>query len=220
MIRHASSSLVDSAYRQIKGSILAGRLAPDSVVDESNIAQSLGASKTPVRQALNRLAAEGFIRVLPQRGTLVNRISLDDIQQVYLIRQLLEPTASELAASRATPAQVTLLRKLDEERNSVAEYELGLDKHTEFHVTVASIAGVPRMTKIIAELQDQMQWFLMVRALEGASFPPLHHHRELVNAIATGDAALARRITEESIRESRAGLLRGAMGAATADLLL
>ena len=218
MTQRPSTSLVEAAYREVKGSILACRLAPDSIVDESAIAQSLGTSKTPVRQALNRLSAEGFIRVLPQRGTLVNRISLADIQQVFLIRQLLEPEASELAAMRATPAQVSLLKRLDEEFESSDELNPDLDKHTEFHVTVAAVAGVPRMTKIIADLQEQMQWFMAVRAAEGGSMPPRHHHRELVNAIATRDSAQARRITEESIRQSREERLRGVGGDSVADL--
>ena len=218
MIQRSSTSLVDAAYREVKGNVLSGRLAPDSIVDESAIAQALGTSKTPVRQALNRLAAEGFIRILPQRGTLVNRISLTDIQQVFLIRQLLEPEASELAALRATPAQVSLLKRLDEEFESSDELNPDLDKHTEFHVAVAAAAGVPRMTKIIAELQEQMQWFMAVRASEGGSMPPRHHHRELVNAIATRDAAQARRITDESIRQSREELLRGVIGDSAGDL--
>lgn len=218
MTQPTSTSLVETAYREVKGSILACDLAPDAIVDEAAIARSLGSSKTPVRQALNRLAAEGFIRILPQRGTLVNRISLADIQQVFFIRQLLEPEASELAARRATPAQVKLLKRLDEEFESSDELNPDLDKHTEFHVAVAAVAGVPRMTKIIAELQEQMQWFMAVRASEGGAMPPRHHHRELVGAIATRNVAQARRITEDSLRQSREELLRGVVGDSIVDL--
>lgn len=211
-------SLADAAYREIKNQILSGQLFPDAVIDESVVAQELGTSKTPVRQALNRLATEGFIRILPQRGTLVRRISIADLQQVYLIRQLVEPEASEMAAMRATPAQVEGLRRLDEEFESGDELFPDLNKHTEFHVAVATAAGVPRLTRIISELQEQMQWFMVVRAAEGGAMPPRHHHRELVAAIANGDGEEARRITDESIRQSREELLRGVIGESAMDL--
>lgn len=196
-------SLVDQAYRLAKRQILDAELLPDSFVDEGGLAAALGTSKTPVRQALNRLAAEGFITILPQRGTLVNRITIADIQQVYYLRLLLEPAASELAATRATPEQIDYLKDLDDRFQQGDTASSDLDIHTEIHVGVARIAGVPRMTKMVAELQDQMHWFLAVRAAQGGPLPPRHRHTELIEVVAAGDPVTARRITQESIEYSR-----------------
>lgn len=201
-------SLTETAYKHVKKRILSLELAPDSLVDEASIARDLGVSKTPVRQALNRLAQEGFVRVLAQRGTLVARSSLSDIQQVYLLRQLLEPEVSRLAALRATGDQITHLMRLDQEFERSDELEPDLDKHTEFHVAVAATAGVPRLTRIVTELQEQMQWFMAVRAAAGGILPARHHHQELVNAIEAGDGEAARQITEQSLRQSRENIVR------------
>lgn len=201
-------SLVDQAYQLVKGRILHAELLPDSFVDEAGLAAELGTSKTPVRQALNRLSTEGFIRILPQRGTLVQRISVTDIQQVYYLRALLEPVASELAAARATPSAAAGLRELDEQFQRSDEAAPDLDVHNRIHVGLARLAGIPRLTKMVAELQDQMQWFLAVRAAQGGPLPPRHHHTEVIEAIASGSPQAARRITERSIRHSRDNIVR------------
>lgn len=196
-------SLVDRAYDLAKGRILSAQLLPDAVVDENSLAVELGASKTPVRQALLRLSTEGYIRILPQRGTLVNRIAVSDIHQVYLLRTLLEPAANEIAATKATPSQIAYLEDLDEVFQRSDERCPDLDTHSAIHVGIAALAGIPRLTKIISELQDQMHWFLSVRAAEGGPMPPRHRHTELIEAIKSGDPLQARTITEESISRSR-----------------
>lgn len=201
-------SFVDHAYQEAKSRILHAELPPDSFVDEAGLADELGTSKTPVRQALSRLASEGFIRILPQRGTMVNRITIADMQQVYYLRELLEPAASELAATRATADQIAHLRDLDDRFQSSDEAAPDLDTHSQIHVGVAQIAGVPRLTKMVAGLQDQMQWFLAVRAAQGGPLPPRHRHTELIEAVAAGDPEAARKITQGSIEYSRDNIVR------------
>lgn len=201
-------SLVDHAYQLAKSRILHAELLPDSFVDEAGLANELGTSKTPVRQALSRLSSEGFIRTLPQRGTMVNRITMADIQQVYYLRELLEPAASELAATRATSEQIAHLQDLDDRFQSTDEAAPDLDLHSQIHVGVAHIAGVPRLTRMVADLQDQMQWFLAVRAAQGGPHPPRHRHTELIEAVAAGDPQAARKIARESIEDSRDNVVR------------
>ncbi len=197
-------SLVEHAYNLAKGRILSAQLMPDTFIDENALALELGTSRTPIRQALVRLSTEGFIRILPQRGTIVNRISANDIHHVYLLRGLLEPAASEIAVSHATPAQISYLEDLDEVFQRSDENSPDLDTHSAIHIGIAALAGVPRMTKMISELQDQMHWFLSVRAAEGGPLPPRHRHTALIDAIKSGDPQTARKITEDSIAKSRA----------------
>lgn len=203
-----AASLVNRAYQLAKHRILHADMLPDSFVDEAGLAAELGSSKTPVRQALNRLAQEGFIRILPQRGTLVNRVTIADIQQVYYLREIVEPAAAELAASRATPAQIEAVRALDHELVHNTEAPLDLDLHNRIHVSLAAMGGLPRLTRMVAELQDSMQWFLAVRAALGGPVVPRHHHTEIIDAIASGDPANAKAITERNIRESRDQIVR------------
>lgn len=214
-------SRADVAYRHLKREILSAALAPDAVIDEKLIAQELGVSRTPVRQATGRLAAEGFVRVLPQRGTLVAQLSVSDMEQVYLLRSLVEPVAASLAAQRATPADIAHLETC--EREYLEAFEV-VDRapdhalHTRFHVAVAEIAAMPRMTRIVRELQEQTQWFLAVRLAQGRQVPSPHSHHPLIEAIKSADAQQARDLSRTTILASRSKILEGAVP--DAELLL
>lgn len=201
----------DLAYSHLKREILAARLEPDSLIDEKEVAAQLGMSRTPVRQAIGRLGQEGYVRVLPQRGTLVAPLSVTDIQQVYLMRSLIEPPAAAVAAQRASESDVRHLR--DCEERYLAELEATGDRtfHTDFHVAVAEVAGVPRLTRLVRELLEQTQWFLTVRDKEGRQVPSPHTHRDLIEAIARNDVEGAREVSRSSILGSRAKILSGSV---------
>lgn len=211
----------DIAYRHLKRQILSAALAPDTVIDEKQIALDLGVSRTPVRQATGRLAAEGFVRVLPQRGTLVAPLSVSDIEQVYLLRSMVEPVAATLAAQRATPADIAYLETCEQEY--LADFEQpdtvpDHSMHTRFHVAVAEVAAMSRLVKIVRELQEQTQWFLAVRYAQGRQVPSPHSHHLLIEAIREADAERARDISRTSILSSRSKILAGSVP--EADLLL
>lgn len=200
--------LAEKAYAAIKDEILSCALEPGSLINEKALAADLGFSKTPVRQAIGKLVAEGFVEVYPRQGTLVRHVQVRDIKNVYLIRQLVEPEASALAASRATPDDIEHLKQLDNHQLSAGEEMLDLRSHAEFHVSVCQLARIPQLTTIVAGLQDQMRWFLAAQHADGGPMPPKHNHHRLVDAIGRGDADGARAITEESIRLSREQLLQ------------
>lgn len=202
-------SRADAAYLHLKRAILSARMAPDSVIDEKVVAQELGVSRTPVRQAIGRLGQEGFVRVLPQRGTLVAPLSVADIQQVYLMRSLIEPAAAAVAAQRANERDVSMLEESEQAYLSMLESEGDRSFHTRFHVAVAEVAGIPRMTRTVRELQEQTEWFLSVRDREGREVPSPHTHRDLLDAIRSGDVEGAREISRTSILGSRAKILSG-----------
>lgn len=206
------------AYRHIKVLVLSAQLLPDAVVDEKLIARELDMSRTPVRQAIGRLAQEGLVRVLPQRGTLVAPLSVTDIEQVYLMRSLVEPAAGALAAQRAERADIERLERLEQEYVTALTERGDHFPHTTFHVAVAEVAGIPRLSKLVRELQEQTQWFLAVRYQQGRQVPSPHSHRELIAAIAAGDVERAREISRSSILASRAKILAGTVS--DAELLL
>lgn len=200
------TSLAEHAYEGIKEEILSCAMAPGSLMNEAELARTFGTSKTPVREAIGRLAAEGFVEVFPRRGCLVRMVQVRNIKNVYLVRTLVEPEASALAAQSATAAEIAHLQELDDRLEQGDQ--LDLRAHAEFHVGVCRMARVPQLTEIVSSLQDQMRWFLAAQHADGGPMPPKTNHRRLLEALRAHDAEQARAITEESIRLSRSRLLQ------------
>jgi DNA-binding GntR family transcriptional regulator len=93
-------------HDNLLGKILRGELGPAEKISPPDIATSLGVSVTPVRDAVNLLAAEGLVSVRPRRGTIVAPMSADDVAELYEIRLMIEPAAAERVAERATDGEI------------------------------------------------------------------------------------------------------------------
>ena len=199
--------LAEKAYAAMKHDILSCAIAPGEVINEKSVAAQLGTSKTPIRHAISKLAADGFVEVFPRQGTMVRHISIKDIKNVYLVRELTEPGTSALAASRATPQDIEHLESLDRRLLDSGTESIDLAQHAAFHVAVAEITRVPQLVTIIASLHDQLRWFLAAQAADHGPRPPKRNHRRLLDAIRGGDADLARAITAETIVLSRDWML-------------
>src|ERR1051326_6443567 len=106
------NSLRSQAYRLIKEKIVCAELPPASLIDEQQLAAELGLGLTPVRQALQWLALENLVVILPRRGTIVADLNLSDLQKIFEMRIMLEPYAARLAAERATPKQIEAMETL------------------------------------------------------------------------------------------------------------
>jgi DNA-binding GntR family transcriptional regulator len=97
--------LADQAYLAIRGLIVSLELAPGAVIDERALMQRLGIGRTPVREALRRLAQEQLVEVFPRRGMFVTGVDVRDLARISEVREVLEPEAARLAAERATDAE-------------------------------------------------------------------------------------------------------------------
>lgn len=202
-----------AAYQSLKEDILSCQLRPGDTVYEKDVADRLGTSKTPVREAIAVLTGEGFVEVYPRQGTIVRRAGVRDIRNVMLMRHLVEPEASAQAASRAVDSDIARLRVLDEEQLNGNLPSLDLEQHAQFHIAVAEIARIPQLTTVVRAMQDQMRWFLATHASDGGAPFPKHSHVPLVDAIERGCPDDARDIAEERISMARETLLRHLIGA-------
>ncbi|GAB3759564.1 GntR family transcriptional regulator [Microlunatus parietis] len=200
--------LAEKAYVAIKQAILSCTIAPGEVINEKAFAHQLGTSKTPIRHAINKLAADGLVEVFPRQGTIVRHISIRDIKNVYLVRELTEPGTSALAAARATEADILRLEQLDDRLIATGADSIDLEQHAAFHVAVAEITRVPQLITIIAGIHDQLRWFLAAQAADHGPKPRKRNHRRLLNAIREHDAEQARAITAETIAMSRDWMLQ------------
>src|SRR5438105_5473575 len=105
----------DRAYLAIRGLIVSLGLRPGAVIDERELMQQLGLGRTPVREALRRLAQEQLVEVFPRRGMFVTSVDVRDLARISEVRAALEPEAARLAAARATDADREELRTLLDE---------------------------------------------------------------------------------------------------------
>ncbi|GAA2454662.1 GntR family transcriptional regulator RoxY [Actinomadura vinacea] len=189
----------ERVYGLLRADILRCDLRPGQLIIEAELAERYGTSKTPVRQALSRLAVENIVDTLPRRGWMVRHITVRDVRHVYLLRRLLEPEAAAMAAELATPDDIARLERLDEEQWTAGHEEMDFSLHSGFHLAVAELARVPRMTEILAGLHTHVQWFLRVQALDEGRVPRKHRHEKLLAALRDRDPRAARDVMTHNL---------------------
>lgn len=189
--------LRDVVCDAIRESIAGGAYRPGERLVEDRLADELGVSRNPVREALRALEVEGYVELIPRRGAVVADLSPAVVAEILEVRGALEALGARLAARRATPAQVRRLERLLEtsaqsvERGDVARLP---DLNTRFHQLVLEMGGNRLLGDTMAPLRGRTQW-IFSRTVEARARQSLAEHRELAGAIAAGDedraAALA-----------------------------
>lgn len=222
----SSPSATDKAYRILRDEILRCELPPGTRVVEGDIAARLEMSKTPVKKALGMLVHEGFVEVRPRHGYQVTEITLADVQEIYQLRQILEPAAAELAAANATPEQLQTLRALVEGQPDDS-HEDTIARVLMFHEVLAAASGNARLAATLGSLLDEMQRLMSIGLdIEESIAEHADEHRDLLDALLKGNHHTARRIAEQQVETGRMRMfdailasLTGAGGAADSVVL-
>jgi len=193
-------------FEQIKGMILRGEIPPGRRIIESEIALSMGISRTPVREGVHKLEAEGFLTPLPKGGYAVRGLTISDIEDTFDIRSILESFAGYLAAIRHTENEVNVLEsKIDEFQRQLDTGNLTrlAEVNTEFHEALYGLSRSPRLIKIIHGLKDEI-YFLRKIILKSEEMARLSNrdHREVIEAIKQREA-------EKVEKQLREHILRG-----------
>ncbi|WP_102224926.1 GntR family transcriptional regulator [Acidimangrovimonas sediminis] len=201
----ARQPIVSQIHRFLRGEILTLDLAPKQRLSEADLSQQMGVSRTPVREALIRLAEEGLVDILPQRGSFVAPIRLTEVREAQFIRAALECSIAERAAATMSPGLARYLEELlDRQKRAIAAGDrtgfLALDEA--FHQALCDHCDLPRAWKILQTVKGQLD---RVRYL---SLPDSQHlatllaqHRKITEAIAGGDAAAARQSMQAHLEE-------------------
>jgi GntR family transcriptional regulator, rspAB operon transcriptional repressor len=178
-------------YLCLRQRIVEMSMLPGARIVEREIAEELGISRTPVHEAVQRLADEGLVEVLPRSGTFVARIPLDALEEAMLVRNALETAIIEKAAERATTKGVARLRAiLGEQEAAVLANDLRAFHRSDetFHATLAELSGYPGVWPIILQAKTQMDRYRQLTLpLEGRTTGVLAEHRAVVEAVASGD---------------------------------
>jgi DNA-binding GntR family transcriptional regulator len=188
-------SLTDQAYHHLKAAIRSGALEQHYFYPLGEVAAEFGISRTPVREAVLKLAHEGLLEILPQRGFRIREVAPEEAAEVFELRNLLEGRTVEKLARKARADDLRKLRAiLARQQRLVNEPRRFLDVDEEFHLTMLELAGFRRAREFIVMLRDVI-WLLGIKALSapGRLEGVLSEHSQIVDCIARKDPAAARR---------------------------
>jgi DNA-binding GntR family transcriptional regulator len=206
-VHAVDKNAADSVYQTLREAIVEGRLhAGDSLI-EWHVARQFGTSRTPVREALLRLEAEGLAFRVPRRGLVVRHVSEHEIREVYDVRTALEALAAREAANEAMPSDIAHLRWINQRlAEAIEQGEFGSvpTLTNEFHQAVASAAHNSMLRRFIVQAQD---WTRRIGtstvSLPGRRSAAVNEHSRLIDAIAARDADRAERLAREHMSTGR-----------------
>jgi DNA-binding GntR family transcriptional regulator len=205
-------TLADQVYSSIKKAIIEGDLRPGERLREVEVAASLGASRTPVREALSRLEQDGLVQSLKTGGSVVVELSISEMREIFDLIQVLETHAVRMASERITPKQ---LEKLDTVC-SRAEQALKVDQdkvgelNRIFHELIIDAAGSQRLKLVIGNLRSSMQPYRAL-ALQSNKFREhsVSDHRRVVNLLKLGESEKLGMLMAKHLAEAQEATLEG-----------
>jgi DNA-binding GntR family transcriptional regulator len=195
----ARRALYEDVAERLRAQIFARELEPGAWIDEMKLAAEYGISRTPLREALKVLAAEGLVAMKPRRGAYVAEMSRDDVRQVYHLLALLESDAAAEVARRADDAQIERLQHLHERlEKQVRQRDAFFATNEQFHLALLEIAGNRWRTQIVADLRKVMKLNRHHSLFkQGRIADSLAEHRALMAALSAREAAKAAKLMRE-----------------------
>lgn len=198
-------SLGQRVYQSLKQAILTLEFRPGDSIRKPEICDRLGVSRSPVADAVARLAADGLVDVIPQAGTFVTRLSMTDIREGAFIREAIEVAAAEHVAERITEDQLRDLRrnlKLQEALVADDDRQGFMALDAQMHEMMLSFTGFPRLAQVA-----QTAWLSVDRArqlilpVEGRLHATLEEHRAILAAFEARDPQAARQALQRHLRQ-------------------
>lgn len=197
----------DHVFKKLRRAIITGELKPGERLVERTLAEQLGVSRTPVREAIRMLELEGLISHSPKLGAVVARVSAAEVLEIYRIRSVLEGLAAHMAAENITPADANkLMQTLERIESAAQQRDLTRleQEHRQFNDIIYRAAGSPRLYSMITTLADHIQRHVHVgysqpKRIEEAT----REHRRLAEAIKAQNSPLAEQVAREHIDNSR-----------------
>ena len=198
------------AYSTLRAGIIEGKHQPGTRIKEQEIAASAGVSRTPVREALRRLEAEGLLRFVPDKGAVVSSWSDQDAEDIFELRAMLESYGARLAARKITAGQLKELRQLAEQQVSEARLrkagflERIADLNDHFHEALHAAASSQRLRSTLSNLASAPLVLQTFRDYEDEDLSrSAHHHLEMVEAIEAGDGEWAASVMHSHVMAAR-----------------
>ncbi|MFZ5641457.1 MAG: GntR family transcriptional regulator [Bacillota bacterium] len=203
--------LREIVFEAIREAIINGTLKPGERLMEIQLAEEMGVSRTPVREAIRKLELEGFVVMIPRKGAYVAGLSMKDIADVFEIRAALEGLAAGLAAERITEEELEELERLlvkigeciqSNDLNAVIEQD------TEFHDVLFRATRNERLVQIVSNLREQIQRYRTASlSSPGRMKLALEEHKQIVEALSERDVEKAQQLAREHIENAENSML-------------
>ncbi|HEY1705727.1 MAG TPA: GntR family transcriptional regulator [Trebonia sp.] len=188
--------LRQAVYDALAEMIASGSLKPGQHLVESDLAEELGVSRQPIREALQRLQADGWVELRPAYGAFVHTPTAEEVGQLLGVRSVLEAYSAREAAQHATPENITRLWEL-EEAGVVAldadDDNALVEANTVLHQYIVGISGNKVLAELIAQVQRRVRWYYTPIARPRGT-DAWHEHETLIRAIAEGNADKAEQL--------------------------
>ena len=217
--RHSTlgSRLTDTAYERVKRDILECVLVPGAEVTERLLRDRYAIGKAPLREALVRLGHEGLVQSVPRSGYRVTPVTIQDVQDIFALRLLLEPAAARLAAGRIDGPSLVRLNEpcltgyVPGDRASESAF---LRANREFHAAIANASGNRRLARVLQQLLEGTErLFHMGLAVRDRTEEMKHEHQALMKALIDADGDAASRATVDQIEAARTMVMDGILAA-------
>lgn len=223
----AHATLNELAYARLKHALLSGRIEPGTTLTLRQLAEQLGTSVMPVREAVTRLSAENALLVLPKRGIRVPQLSADEAEDVWSLRVQLEGEACARAARLVSAAELARIRTLRDALRAAGEagdLHAVLELNSDFQFAIYAAARSSTLLAMIEMLRLKSVPYctaalrLMLRDRPDYFHQAWKNHEEVVAALAAGDGQRARRVKQVDLRAFRAFVRDTSRRAAAANL--
>lgn len=211
----STQSSARQAYAYIKERVIGGEYTAGARLTEEQLAQDLGTSRTPVREAMRMLVAEGFLYFKPNHGTFVQSWTVDELRDIFDMRVLLESEVAAHAARNMNDPAVARLRLIQHELESCVEREMNestFDQmavlNRDFHNVIIEVSANARLESMLANVVELPIALRTYHRYNRAQLErSLRHHHELIDAFSARDADWARDVMSCHIRSARFALL-------------
>ena len=209
-------SLCEAVYQTVYKQIMTGKLSPGQKIAECNISAALGISRSPVREALKRLAEDCLVTFVPRKGCCVTESTRAELEEIYEIRKRLECLALEQAFARLDRNELAALRQKFAECRNLAEPKLlkgELKLDAQLHHLIAQASGWHNLCEMLGKIRARIQVYRVRQALclEWAN-RALNEHIQLLDILLAGDKAQAIHCLEAHIESTKQSILQDHKG--------
>lgn len=200
--------LRELVFDSLRKAIIHGKLKPGERLMEIQLAEEMGVSRTPVREAIRKLELDGFVVMVPRRGAYVAGVSVKDIADVFEVRSALEGLAAGLAAERITEEEMEELEKVIYQISGEEDVLAVVKKDNEFHELIYKASRNRRLTQIIKNLSEQISRFRLTSlSVPGRLKIAVDEHKKIIEAICERDVDLANKLASEHMENAEQNLI-------------